>query len=149
MGNVLSRTAIHHSSSPCLRERLPKNACGPKEGRLMCVLPQGTMKQPEPPGEMQTTYIILEAPLHAKICCRNVDELLAHCPCICKTCKKDEARDSPGAGSTLSWRAAQRLVSPNIIPNLQVLSACRCLAQCFLCCSPALNPSSGPLYRQH
>lgn len=33
----------------------------------MCVMPQGTMKQPELPGEMQTTYIILEAPLDAKI----------------------------------------------------------------------------------
>lgn len=56
----------------------------------MCVLPQGTVKQPEPPGEMPTTYIILEAPLDAKICCRNMDELLARCPCICKTCKQCE-----------------------------------------------------------
>lgn len=30
-------------------------------------MPQGTMKQPELPGEMQTAYIIVEAPLDAKI----------------------------------------------------------------------------------
>lgn len=66
----------------------------------MWVLPEGTMKQPELPGEMQTTYIILEAPLDAKLCCRNMDELLAHCPCVCKTCKQCE-RMRPGTALEL------------------------------------------------
>lgn len=56
----------------------------------MCVSPQGTMKQPELPGKVQTPYIILEAALDAKLCRRNMDELLAHCPFICKICKQCE-----------------------------------------------------------
>lgn len=90
----------------------------------MYVLPQGTMKQPEPPGEMQTTYIILERPLNAKICCRNMDELLAHCPCvwICKQC----GRMRPGTALELDPPSPGELPKVWFLSNLQVLSARRC-----------------------
>lgn len=105
------------------------------------------MKQPELPGEMQTIYIILEAPLDAKICCRNMDELLAHC--ICKACKQCE-RIRPG--TAWSWIHPPLESCPRVgfsQHNPQPQGAL-CLqmpsSQCYLCCSQALNSPSGPFY---
>lgn len=105
------------------------------------------MKQPELPGEMQTIYNILEAPLDAKICCRNMDELLARC--ICKACKQCERMRS---GTAWSWIHPPLESCPRVgffQHNPQPQGAL-CLqmpsSQCYLCCSQALNPPSGPFY---
>lgn len=44
---------------------------GPREDDRVLPQAQGTMKQTELPGEMQTTYINLEAPLDVRFCCGN------------------------------------------------------------------------------
>lgn len=48
------------------------------------------MKQPELPGEMQTTYINLEAALDVRFCCGNPNGLLARGLYICKIFKPCE-----------------------------------------------------------